>query len=58
MIAFGYISHFVPDRWNESCIGLVRRGGVIVAALLVAAVIFIVIQVKSSEIQPFIYFQF
>ena len=58
MIAFGYVSHFVPDRWSEGCISLVRRGGVIVAALLVAAVIFIVIQVKSSEIQPFIYFQF
>ena len=58
MVAFGYLTHFIPDRWNEGCISLVRRGGVVVAALLVAIVIFIVIQVKSSEIQPFIYFQF
>ena len=33
-------------------------GIVLLAALLLAATIYIVIQVKSSEIQPFIYFQF
>jgi hypothetical protein len=31
---------------------------VVLCALLIAAVIYLVIQVKSSEIQPFIYFQF
>jgi hypothetical protein len=31
---------------------------VVVCALLITAVIYIVIQVKSSDIQPFIYFQF
>ena len=31
---------------------------VVVCALLLTAVIYIVIQVKSSDIQPFIYFQF
>ena len=58
MILFGYVSHFIPDRWNEGCIAVVKRGGVVLGALLIAAVIYIVIQVKSSEIQPFIYFQF
>jgi hypothetical protein len=33
-------------------------GGVVLCALLIAAVIYLVVQVKSSEIQPFIYFQF
>ncbi len=58
MILFGYVTHFVPDRWTEACVAVIKRGGVLLAALLIAAVIFIVIQVKSSEIQPFIYFQF
>ena len=58
MILFGYLTHFVPDRWNDQMVALIRRGGVILGALLIAAVIYIVIQVKSSEIQPFIYFQF
>lgn len=55
---FGYVTHFVPDRWQEGCIAMLRRGNVVVDALLITVVIFIVIQVKSSTIQPFIYFQF
>ena len=55
---FGYVTHFIPDRWQEGCIALLRRSNVVVDALLITAVIFIVIQVKSSTIQPFIYFQF
>jgi hypothetical protein len=58
MIVGGYVLHFVPDSWQEGFILMLKRGGVIVCALLIALVIFIVIQVKSSEIQPFIYFQF
>jgi D-alanyl-lipoteichoic acid acyltransferase DltB (MBOAT superfamily) len=58
LMLFGYVTHFIPDRWNEGCVNVIRRGGVVVGALLIAAVIYIVIQVKSSEIQPFIYFQF
>ena len=58
MMLFGYVTHFIPDRWNERCVAVISRGGVVLGALLIAAVIYIVIQVKSSEIQPFIYFQF
>ena len=58
MILFGYVSHFIPDAWTEACVNLIKKGGVLLAALLLAATIYIVIQVKSSEIQPFIYFQF
>ena len=35
-----------------------RRCNVVVCALFLVIVIYIVIQVKSSAIQPFIYFQF
>ena len=58
MIAFGYVTHFIPDRWTEGCVSIIKKGGILLAALLIAAVIYLVIQVKSSEIQPFIYFQF
>ena len=58
IIAFGYVTHFLPDRWQEAFIGVLKRGGVVLCALAIAVVIYIVIQVKSSEIQPFIYFQF
>lgn len=57
-IAFGYLSHFLPDKWQDWFISRIRSGNVLTDALLLTAVIYIVIQVKSSEIQPFIYFQF
>ena len=58
LIVFGYVTHFIPDSWQDGIIKLLTRGNVVVDALLVSAVIYIVIQVKSSTIQPFIYFQF
>ena len=58
MILCGYVTHFIPDSWNERCVAVIQKGGVLLGALLIAIVIYIVIQVKSSEIQPFIYFQF
>lgn len=58
LILFGYITHFIPQKWCDACVYLLQRGGVVLAAAGIAAVIYIVIQVKSSEIQPFIYFQF
>ncbi len=58
LIALGYLMHFVPargDRWMQ---GLVTRAPMGVQVALLVAVIWMVMQVKSSEIQPFIYFQF
>ncbi len=57
-MVFGYVTHFLPNRWQEGIISVLARCNVVVYALLITAVIFIVIQVKSSDIQPFIYFQF
>ena len=58
LIAFGYVTHFFPDAWQERCILILRKGSFVLGALLLALVIYFVIQIKSSEIQPFIYFQF
>ncbi len=57
-MAFGYLTHFLPDAWQERMIGVLRRCNLLVYALLLTTVIYVVIQVKSSTIQPFIYFQF
>jgi len=58
LIALGYLTHFLPDAWQEAFIKVLRWGGVALCAVVVATTIYIVIQVKSSTIQPFIYFQF
>lgn len=58
VILWGYLSHFTPSMLTNICLATLRKGGIILQALVLVAVIYIVIQVKSSEIQPFIYFQF
>jgi len=58
LMGIGFTLHFLPLSWNRNALTLVTRLPLILQALLVAALIWIVIQVKSSEVQPFIYFQF
>jgi hypothetical protein len=58
IMLLGYLTHYIPDGVQARIIRLLEWGGVVSCALLIAAVIYVVIQVKSSEIQPFIYFQF
>ena len=58
LIVLGYISHFLPSAWKEKGVLVLQKGGILLDALLLIMVIYAVIQVKSSTIQPFIYFQF
>lgn len=54
----GFILHFIPKNMERKAEGLITRAPVIAKILFLAATIVLVIQIKSSEIQPFIYFQF
>lgn len=58
LMSLGFFLHFVPDSWEHACCKAVIRLPLIGKALLLVAMIYLVIQMKSSEIQPFIYFQF
>ncbi len=58
LILLGYISHFIPRVWKEKPIAILQKGGLVLECLALVAVIYLVIQTKSSTIQPFIYFQF
>ena len=58
LMAFGIISHYLPDSWQQHIVARLSMTNIFVCAMLITAVIYIVIQVKSSDIQPFIYFQF
>ena len=58
LMLLGFLLHFTPDSWeNAACRGVIRLP-FLGKALLMVALIYLVIQMKSSEIQPFIYFQF
>ena len=50
--------HFLPDSWEEAGVKTVTRLPLLGKALLLIALIYVVIQMKSADIQPFIYFQF
>ncbi len=58
MMATGYILHMLPSSLNEWSCRLLSRGGFLLQLLLLVVMIWCVMQTKSSEIQPFIYFQF
>lgn len=58
LMLFGYLLHFMPQSLSDKTKDLVTRSPLVVKALLIVIVIFIVIQIKSSDVQPFIYFQF
>lgn len=54
----GFVLHFLPTSWNGKAESLAGRTPLPVQAITLALMIFIVVQVKGSEVQPFIYFKF
>ncbi|ADV43112.1 MBOAT family protein [Bacteroides helcogenes] len=58
LMALGYFLHFAPGSWERGCTKAVVRLPLLGKAVLMVVIIYLVIQMKSSEIQPFIYFQF
>lgn len=57
-ILFGYIMHFLPSRWNDRLKARFHLLPILVQAFIVAVVILLIIQVRSSDIVPFIYLQY
>lgn len=58
LLLIGYITHFTPKRVENRTRQLVIDSPMLLQAFYLILVIFIVTQVKSSGIVPFIYFQF
>lgn len=58
LIAVGYLMHLIPTRVDCWMQGVVSRAPMAVQVALIVVVVWCVMQIKSSDIQPFIYFQF
>ncbi len=58
VMLLGFILHFLPRSMELKAQGWVTDFPLAGKVAILAAVVILVIQVKSSEIQPFIYFQF
>ena len=55
LIFLGYVLHMIPSQW---CKRAFVKMPVIFYAVALIVLIVVIIQVKTSDIQPFIYFQF
>ena len=58
LMVLGYILHFIPSDIENHEQQLVIRSPFVLKVVYLVVIVFIVAQIKSSEIQPFIYFQF
>ncbi len=58
LMLIGYLTQFVPKSAHTLTEKALTHSPVVVKSLIIVLVIWLVIQVKSSDIQPFIYFQF
>lgn len=58
LMLLGYVLHFLPQSWSRATQHIVTHLPLPLQALLIVLVVWIVIQVKSADVQPFIYFQF
>ena len=58
LMGIGYLLHWCPDKWQNDCAESVIHLPLIGQAIVLIVLIYFIIQVKSSDIQPFIYFQF
>lgn len=58
LLIMGYILHFTPERVEIAAADKVIAAPMFVKALMMALIIWFVMQIKSADVQPFIYFQF
>ncbi len=58
LILFGYLTHFIPVSWNARLERKLAYAPMAAQIFLLAGVVYLVIQMKSADIQPFIYFRF
>ena len=58
LIAAGYVLHLLPGRVDALAQRIVVHAPLVLQVVMAAAMIWCVMQIKSSDIQPFIYFQF
>ena len=58
LMLLGYIIHFTPKHWTTTIKQIIIRTPLAIQSFIIVIIIFIVMQIKSSDVQPFIYFQF
>lgn len=57
-IGLGYILHVLPVSWDNTVQNAITKMPLAFKACLIVLIAALVLQVKSADVQPFIYFQF
>jgi D-alanyl-lipoteichoic acid acyltransferase DltB (MBOAT superfamily) len=57
-IVAGFLLHFTPDRWQVKLSNAYTSMPLLAQALILAIVLFAVIQTRQSELVPFVYLQY
>lgn len=58
LIGVGFALHFSPSAWRKKVLGGYMAMPILVQAIILAIVIFIVIQTRNSDLVPFVYLQY
>jgi hypothetical protein len=58
LMAAGYIIHFLPEKFKEYYRGLFIKIPLALQILVVLMAGFLLFQMRSAEVMPFIYFRF
>jgi D-alanyl-lipoteichoic acid acyltransferase DltB (MBOAT superfamily) len=58
VLSAGLLLHWLPTRWKEAYRGAFIHTPILAKAAIVLVCSFIIYQFKTSDLQPFIYFQF
>ena len=58
IMLFGYITHWWPTRWKDNYMNWFIRTPHWAKVIIVAVLVFIIYQAQTTDLQPFIYFQF
>jgi len=58
LMTVGYIIHFLPENIKESCRGLFIRIPLAAQIAVILLIAVLIIQMRTTEVMPFIYFRF
>jgi D-alanyl-lipoteichoic acid acyltransferase DltB (MBOAT superfamily) len=58
LMTLGFILHFIPDEWEGKVSGWYAAAPVAVQAVIAGVAFWLVMEFRSSDVLPFIYFQF
>ena len=58
LIILGFVLHYLPTSWNEKTERIITRMPIYCQALCFLVIVWGIVQVKSADVLPFIYFQF